>query len=81
MGDSLCPFLFTLVADSLSQIINKGMHKGIIKGFIIEFEGVEVLHFQYRDDILILIDDLRVGLRNLKMEIICFELVSGFLVN
>lgn len=62
-------------------VINKGVHKWLIKGFTIGAERVEVSHLQCAKDTLILIFDWRVGIRNLELVINYFKLVSGFSVN
>lgn len=65
-GDPLSPFRFTLAMDSLSQVINKGVHKGSIKYFTIRTKRLQVSHLLYVDDTIIIIDDMRVGEEILK---------------
>lgn len=58
----LSPFLFSLVADSLSQIIIKAESNNLFKGFQVGSDKVIVSHLQYADDTLILMDgDPRFG--------------------
>lgn len=49
-GDPLSPFLFTLVADSLTQIINYAESIGLVKGFHVGEDKVNVSHLQFADD-------------------------------
>lgn len=74
-------FLFTLVANSLSQVINKGVSRGLISGFTIGLERIMVSRLQYADDTLVLVDDSRTGLRILRLMIECVEMASGLAVN
>lgn len=53
-GDPLLSFLFTLVADSLSQIITNVETAGIFRGFQVGSEKDKVLHLRFADDTLFL---------------------------
>ena len=50
-GDPLSPFLFTLVVDGLSRLMEKVRGCGLIKGFELGKENVLVFHLQFADDI------------------------------
>lgn len=43
-GDSLSPFLFTLVADALSELMERAKVKGIIEGYTIGNNGFSINH-------------------------------------
>lgn len=53
-GDPLSPFLFTLAAKSLSQIIFTVESKSLLKGFQVGSDKVNVSHLQSADDTRIL---------------------------
>lgn len=53
-GDPLLSFLFTLVADSLSQIITNVETAGIFRGFQVGSEKDKVLHLRFADATLFL---------------------------
>lgn len=76
--DPFSPFLFTLVADSFSQIFGKAESNAC---FQVGAEKVNVSHLQFADDTLTFIDgDPKIG-HILKSLIPCFELVSRLKVN
>lgn len=54
-GDPLSPSVFTLIADSLSQI-NNAESIGLVKGFYVGEDTVNVYHLQFANDTLILKD-------------------------
>lgn len=41
-GDPLSPFLFTLVADGLSRLVDKACENGVVKGFEIGREKIYI---------------------------------------
>lgn len=53
-GDPLSPSVFTLIADSLSQINAESI--GLVKGFYVGEDTVNVYHLQFANDTLILKD-------------------------
>lgn len=75
-GDPLSPFLFTLVADSFSQIISNAEAAGIFGGFQVGSEEVKVSYLQLADDTLLLMEGEHRNMRILKSLIQCFILVS-----
>lgn len=52
-GDSLSPFLFTIVGDALSRLIQFCSEKNILRGFSFDSSSIEVTHLQYADDVLV----------------------------
>lgn len=56
IGDPLSPFLFTLVADALSQILRQGEKQHLFKALQLEKEGIPISHLQYVDDMLLFLD-------------------------
>lgn len=81
LASGLSPFLCTLVADFLSQIIINAESKRLIKGFLVGNDITNVSHHQYTDDTLILMDEDPKYVRILKLLIQCFGLVSGSKIN
>jgi Reverse transcriptase (RNA-dependent DNA polymerase) len=51
-GDPISPYLFNLVADILSKILNTSQIEGYIKG-LGNFNGLNITHLQFTDDTLI----------------------------
>lgn len=80
-GDPLSPFLFTLVADSISQVIINAVSERLVNGFPLGNDRTNVSHLQYADDTLILMDGDPKYVRILKLLIQCVELVSGLKIN
>lgn len=52
-GNTLSPFLFTLIGDSFSRMIHYCSQRRLIKGFGVGRQKVEVSHLQYADDTII----------------------------
>jgi Reverse transcriptase (RNA-dependent DNA polymerase) len=50
-GDPLSPFIFNLVADTLSKILIKRQLEGYIQG-LGNFNYFNIIHLQFADDIL-----------------------------
>lgn len=76
-GDTLSPFLFTLVSNAFSQILRNGEELNLFKSYRVGKEQIPILHLQYADDTLLFLDGDNNQLRNLLSLIHCFELVSG----
>lgn len=55
-GDPLSPFLFSMVAGSLSQIMLNVELRGLFKGLQVGTDNVNVSHLQFADDTLTLMD-------------------------
>lgn len=53
LGDPLSPFLFNLVVESLSLIIQKAMANELWEGVEISRGGMKISHLQYADDTII----------------------------
>ncbi|XP_022158566.1 uncharacterized protein LOC111025019 [Momordica charantia] len=52
-GDPLSPFLFTLIGDSFSRLVNFCCERRIIQGFAVGRERIVVSHLRYADDTII----------------------------
>lgn len=80
-GDPLSPFLFTLVVEALSQLIQKALSLKMWKGVEICKNGLEISHLQYADDMLMFSDASIESLKNIQKTLIIFHLASGLQVN
>lgn len=78
-GDPLSPFLYTLVAEALTQILSTREEKNLFKWFRVGKEEILISHLQYAGHTLLLME----GDKNQvpKSLIHCFELVSGMKIN
>ncbi|XP_020420593.1 uncharacterized protein LOC18774736 [Prunus persica] len=80
-GDPLSPFLFTLVMDVLSRIMEKAQDADMFHGLSPGLGMVEVSHLQFADDTIFFIEDKDEYWNNLLqiLELFCF--VSGMEIN
>ncbi|XP_077215858.1 uncharacterized protein LOC143850501 [Tasmannia lanceolata] len=76
-GDPLSPFLFVIIVETLSKLIQKGSRKGLYEGFIIGREKVEVSILQFADDTFLFCAPDSVKILNLKATLTCYELTTG----
>ncbi|XP_026437819.1 uncharacterized protein LOC113336038 [Papaver somniferum] len=54
--DSLSPYLFLLVVEILSKLINDAVERGQLSGFQVAENGSIISHLQFTDDTLVFID-------------------------
>ncbi|XP_021832888.1 uncharacterized protein LOC110772737 [Prunus avium] len=54
-GDLLSPFLFSLVIDVLSRLMEKAQEYNLLHGLFIRRDKVEVSHLQFADDTIFLL--------------------------
>lgn len=80
-GDPLSPFLFTLVADALSELMAKAKSRGIIEGFAIGNIGFAINHLQFTDDTMCFLKAKDSQVCVLKDILRIFEIISGFKIN
>ncbi|XP_026417133.1 uncharacterized protein LOC113312608 [Papaver somniferum] len=55
-GDSLSPFLFLLVVEILSKLIDDAVRRDQLKGFQVVEGGIMISHLQFVDDTLLFVD-------------------------
>ena len=79
-GDPLSPFLFNLVADTLSQIFTKAEKEGYIKG-LGNFHNKDIINLNFADDTLLFIKADYKMIETRKWIFIGFENWSGLKVN
>ena len=80
-GDPLSPFLFTLVVDGLSRLMEKSRGCGLINGFEVGKDKVMVSHLQFADDTLFFLKNDDHSLDNLILLLNVFCLASGLKIN
>lgn len=56
-GDPLSPYLFTLVADAFSALMNRAVSSSLLKGLCVGRNGDKVSHLQFADDTICFIHD------------------------
>lgn len=74
--DPPSPSVFTLLEDSLSQVITNVESISIFKSFLVGPNEANVSHLPFADDILLLTSREQRNVLILKSLICCFELVS-----
>jgi hypothetical protein len=79
-GDLLAPFLFLLVAEGLSGVMQRAEDLSLFKGIMIR-NGPSITHLQYADDTLCIGEASVENLWTLKAILRGFELASGLKVN
>ena len=80
-GDPLSPLLFNLVADALSNMLDKAVAKGHLVGTLDWLIPGGISHFQYVDDTVIMTDGSNSSILCLKLILYCFEWLSGLKIN
>lgn len=80
-GDPLSPFLFNLIVETLSLVIQKATNQGLWEGVEISRGGSKITHLQYADDTVIFCPPVIDHLLNIKKMLILFQLASGLQVN
>lgn len=78
-GDPLSPFLYTLVAEALTQILSTREEKNLFKWFRVGKEEILISHLQYAGHTLLLMEGDKNQVPNSLIH--CFELVSGMKIN
>ena len=83
-GDSLSPFLFVLVMEALSRLMDKAVHENLGEGFAVNNHNrpeLKISHLLFANDTLIFCGAERDQLLHLKGVLMCFEAVSGLHIN
>lgn len=80
-GDPLAPFLFLLVAEGFSGLMENAVNRNLFKGFEVKRGGTVISHLQYADDTLCIGEASIENLWTLKALLRGFEMVSGLKVN
>jgi hypothetical protein len=83
-GDPLSPFLFVLIMEAFSRMIDATYSRGLISGFSVgsrNHDRVEVSHLLFADDTLVFCGADASQISYLGALLVCFEAVSGLKVN
>jgi hypothetical protein len=80
-GDPLAPFLFLVVAEGFSGLMDNAVNRNLFKGFEVKRGGSVISHLQYADDTLCIGEASIENLWTLKALLRGFEMVSGLKVN
>lgn len=80
-GDSLSPFLFDLVVESLNLLILKATSLNLWNGIEICRNGQKIYHLQYVDDTILFFSPSIEALVDIKKMLILFDLSSRLQVN
>ena len=80
-GDSLSPFLFTLVVDVLSRMMIRVEEIGLNEGFIVGRGKTRVFLLQFADDTIFFSKASLEHLQNLKLILLVLRQVSRLKIN
>lgn len=80
-GDPLSLFLFILVVDCLSRMLDQDAKKGIIEGFDVGNGALSINHLQSADDTILFSSPGKEKLSSLFESISSFDAASGLHIN
>ncbi|OWM91409.1 hypothetical protein CDL15_Pgr017327 [Punica granatum] len=83
-GDPFSPYLFILVMEALSKLLDRACDIGIISGLETSpstSSELRISHLLYADDTILFCGDNDEELRNLRCVLLCFEAVYGLKIN
>ncbi|KAE8660193.1 hypothetical protein F3Y22_tig00116958pilonHSYRG00259 [Hibiscus syriacus] len=80
-GDPLFPFLFMMVTEVLSLLLDKAKAKGVFKGIDSILPDQSLIHLQFADDTLLFVKLKEKVVRHVKRILRCFEACSGLSIN
>ncbi|KAK3199061.1 hypothetical protein Dsin_022476 [Dipteronia sinensis] len=80
-GDPLSPFLFNMVVQVLSSMLDKAKWLGLIRGKGYGNDRVHITHLQFADDTVLFLEPKMEFLMNSRRILRCFELLSGLKIN
>ncbi|XP_026459405.1 uncharacterized protein LOC113360071 [Papaver somniferum] len=80
-GDSLSPYLFLLVVEILSKLLNDAVERGQLSGFQVVENGSIISHLQLTYDTLVFIDASAEEVRRLLIILEVFETLTGLKLN
>ena len=80
-GDPLSPFLFTLVADGLSRLMERATEVGFLKGCTVGKDNIMISHLQFADDTIFFIDSEGPSFNNMMTLLGLFCEASGLKIN
>ncbi|MFS7972208.1 putative RNA-directed DNA polymerase [Helianthus anomalus] len=80
-GDPISPFLFILVMEAFSGLVNKASCIGAFDGVRLSNDGFMLSHLLYADDAMLMRDWSNFNFSNLKRMLRIFYLCSGLRIN
>jgi len=80
-GDQIALFLFLIVAQGFSSLVNQVARKELLFGLKVDTKKVEVKLLQFADDTLIMCDPNIQNIRVVKVMFRFFEICSGLKIN
>jgi hypothetical protein len=82
-GNPLAPLLFVVVIEALSKMLSITVDSGRLSGFSVGSKPpmINICHLLFADDTLVSCEANTSHLRNLRVLLLCFEVVSGLKVN
>lgn len=80
-GDPLSPLLFNLVADALSEMLNRAKEAGHLEGLVPQLVPGGLTHLQYADDTILFLANTEENIATIKFLLYCYEEMSGLKIN
>jgi hypothetical protein len=80
-GDSMAPFLFNMVGESLTKMVLQARQNGLLSGFALDLVENGVAILQYADGTVLCLSHNPKNSMNLKLLLYMFELMSGLQIN
>ena len=80
-GDPLSPFLFTIVANVLSNMLLRAEERSMLEGFRVGRNRTRVSHLQFADDTIFFLNSYAEKLQTLKSLLLVFGQIYGLKVN
>lgn len=79
----MAPFLFLVVAEGLSGLIQSAVDKNIYKEYVVSgrYQEIGISHIQYANDTILVGEVSNSNVRAIKCILRNFELASGLKVN
>lgn len=80
-ADPFSPFLFALIGEALSTLLQEASSKNIFKSCRVKSDNIEVIQLQYVDDVLFFDEWSNQNALTLLKLLKCFEAASGLKIN
>ncbi|XP_026416718.1 uncharacterized protein LOC113312180 [Papaver somniferum] len=80
-GDSLSPYLFLMVVEILSKLMNDAVERGQLSGFKVADTGTVISHLQFADDTLIFLNANSDKVTRLFIILSILEALTGMRLN
>lgn len=80
-GDPLAPYMFLLIGEVLSRLIDRAVSTGACQGINFKFHNRTISHFQYADDTVLFIQNSKKAIRGMKRVLLLFQSITGLAIN